>query len=105
MTIENRERATNFAMIGEGIMNCTDTRFQYIDVKPRGIGIKIGNTRVCAVYLGRAGYRVKSNKLAALNTINIEKKLTSDGRDYLIDLSTDNQVYDLLGQLVTALGI
>ena len=40
-----------------------------------------------------------------LGIINVEKKLTSDGRDYLIDLSTDNQVYDLLGQLVTALGI
>ena len=62
-----------------------------IDVKPGGVGIKVKNTRICAVYLTRtADYRIKTNKLSAVDNIineyatSLEAKLTADKRDYNI---------------------
>lgn len=62
-----------------------------IDVKPGGVGVKEGKTRVCAIYLTRTNdYRLKTNKLSAVDAIidtyatTVTATLTSDKRDYLI---------------------
>lgn len=65
-----------------------------IPVKPNGYGVKKGRTRVFAIYNGRHGYRVKTNKInQATELLNeydtgITSKVTSDGRDLLIDFPT-----------------
>jgi len=72
---------------------------EIIEVKPAGVGIKVNNTRLCAVYVTRNNqYRIKSNKLALIDefineySTSLECKLTSDKRDYEItgiDLDDD----------------
>ena len=67
---------------------------EVIPVKPNGQGIKIGRTRVCAIYRNKTNHvRVKSNKIAQVYELllqydpTIQCKVTADKRDCLIDFN------------------
>lgn len=67
---------------------------EVIPVKPNGQGIKIGRTRVCAIYRNKTNHvRVKSNKIDQVYELllqydpTIQCKVTADKRDCLIDFN------------------
>lgn len=65
---------------------------EVIDVKPNGKGLKVGRTRICAIYINRNGWvRMKTNKVdEAYNLLGeysttIEIQTTADKRDVILD--------------------
>ena len=67
---------------------------EVVPVKPNGQGIKIGKTRVCAIYRNKSNHiRVKSNKIEQIYELlvqydpAIQCKVTADKRDCLLDFN------------------